>query len=314
MMKLQVTALQSYKRSLYRCFVDQYAFNSYRMVSTMPAKPIQLQLTDASKIEEALEVDRLNAPSTFPPPLTLPEKSESANQLKYLLKLGKAYLQFYKSGTKQILANRKVSKSIKQRFAGDALLNPVAGPSTQHLGEASPATLHGEQLSRAQYQLVLRSAIDSKKLPVFGLLFLVFGEWLPLLVFFLSPLLPGTVLLPKQILSRRQKRARIARKVALPTGGMPERQFLLQSCRQYGLVGPFASITPTSILNGRYVRHQMYLAQDSKLLAKQAQPVKLLDDLELDQALEERGLWHPEQTRHHKETSLQKWLQAQTRH
>jgi hypothetical protein len=288
-----------------------YASNAgnCRSASTTPERQPQ---PDAAKVEAALMVDKLNAPSTFPPALTLPEKKTDMSRVRFLLNTGKAYLRFYKTGTKQILANRKVANVLKTRFADDERIRSASGPSMLYLGQRSEAAVTGERLSRSQYQLVLRSAKDSKKLPIFGVLFLILGEWLPLFVFFLGPILPRTVLLPSQVAKRRAKQEATAVPGSpSPITGITDRSTLLQTCRRYGLSGLFGIIAPASVLRARLTRHEKYIEEDTKLLMRDLKNIDDLDDLELNQALEDRALWRTDQNRKQKEQAFLEWLDRQ---
>lgn len=60
-------------------------------------------------------------------------------------------------------------------------------------------------VKRAEFQLLERNAWDIGKLPFFGVLVLLFGEWLPLLVPFIPNRVPGTCRIPKQVRGMRQK-------------------------------------------------------------------------------------------------------------
>lgn len=52
------------------------------------------------------------------------------------------------------------------------------------------------KISRAEYQLILRTERDFPKLPIFGLLFLLFEEMTPLVCFLVPSLIPSTCILP----------------------------------------------------------------------------------------------------------------------
>ena len=60
-------------------------------------------------------------------------------------------------------------------------------------------------VKRSEFQLLERNARDIGKLPLFGVLVLLFGEWLPLLVPFIPNRVPGTCRIPKQVMGMREK-------------------------------------------------------------------------------------------------------------
>lgn len=60
-------------------------------------------------------------------------------------------------------------------------------------------------MTRSEFQLLARNSHDIGKLPFFGLLVALFGEWLPLIVPFIPGAVPGTCRIPKQIEGMRKK-------------------------------------------------------------------------------------------------------------
>jgi hypothetical protein len=74
-------------------------------------------------------------------------------------------------------------------------------------------------LSRAEWQIVNRSGNDRLRLPAFAALLLVFGEWLPLLVVYLTPVVPEPCRIPLQIertlKSMEKRRAERERRLAI---------------------------------------------------------------------------------------------------
>lgn len=133
----------------------------------------------------------LNPPATTrPPPLDLPTRDPSASLFSYLFKLGKAYTGFYKSGVKAIFTN--------YRLLGKAS-SAVATPPG--IGNADPKV----SPTRAAILLRERTVHDLARLPVFGLLVLVCGEFTPLIVVVFPKLTPYTCRIPKQIQKLRTK-------------------------------------------------------------------------------------------------------------
>lgn len=139
--------------------------------------------------------DPINPPiSTLPPPLNLPQRG-SENVAVHLFRLGKTYGTFYKEGIKAVWYNHKATKEVKNRLRKeqDSRSIDLTGAAAQGL------------LTRAEFQLLARNAYDIGKLPFFGLLVLLFGEWLPLLVPFIPYAVPGTCRIPKQVRGMREK-------------------------------------------------------------------------------------------------------------
>jgi hypothetical protein len=76
-----------------------------------------------------------------------------------------------------------------------------------------------EVLTRAEWQVIRRSRSDVLKLPVFGLLVLFLGEWLPVVVLYLTPVIPEVCRIPQQVeralRKREDKRQDRLRKISL---------------------------------------------------------------------------------------------------
>ncbi|WPH04344.1 Hypothetical protein R9X50_00723300 [Acrodontium crateriforme] len=134
--------------------------------------------------------DRSNPPlSCLPPPLTLPNRKDVHSTFTYLLKTGQAYGSFYKNGVKAVWFNRKARLLILGRL------------SDKKLESAAEKKL----LSRAEYQVVARNLRDIGKLPLFTVLVMLLGEWLPLLVPYIPNAVPYVCRFPKQIEGMRSK-------------------------------------------------------------------------------------------------------------
>ncbi|KAI0123628.1 hypothetical protein BJ170DRAFT_89735 [Xylariales sp. AK1849] len=123
-------------------------------------------------------------PSTRPPPLTVPARDPDSSLFAYLLTLGKAYTTFYKDGLKAIFTNRRLLAEVSRTLNAPA---HITGADTT-VGPTRAAVLLQE-----------RTRHDISRLPVFGLLVLVFGEFTPLVVLAFPKLTPYTCRIPKQI-------------------------------------------------------------------------------------------------------------------
>ncbi|EHK26201.1 uncharacterized protein TRIVIDRAFT_55585 [Trichoderma virens Gv29-8] len=125
----------------------------------------------------------LNPPaSTRPPPLLPVEPQES--KLKYYFQLGKSYAKFFAQGVKAVVANARLlnarAKSLP-RGERPSVFRPHYIP---------------DSFSRADWVLLWRTRHDLLRLPVFALFFLVAGEFTPILVVFVSGILPYTCRFP----------------------------------------------------------------------------------------------------------------------
>ena len=182
-------------------FIRYYA---QQQKSREPARP-DIATTKAIDTEysckAALEIiqsngtsDRVNAArSTLPPPLVLPERSASQSTFIYWFNIGRAYGTFYKEGVKAVWFNYKAAKLLRERFS--------AKLRSKNDNDAALAGI----ITRAEWQLLSRSNHDIGKLPLFGLLALVFGEWLPLFVPFMPSVVPRTARIPSQVKQMREQ-------------------------------------------------------------------------------------------------------------
>lgn len=117
-------------------------------------------------------VDRVNPPaSTLPAPVNLPTKEDYDSTVKYAWHTGKAYLSFFKTGLKNVWANHKTAREIRRT--------------------------KGDDLTRADFQLLARSRHDMSRLPIFAIILLLLGEWTPAIAPFMAGVFPKTCRPPK---------------------------------------------------------------------------------------------------------------------
>jgi hypothetical protein len=141
----------------------------------------------------------LNPPlESYAPPLDVPERKPGQGKLKWLYQCGKAYLSFYKSGIKNVRSSSKLAKTLRAKVA--------AAASSSANGKKDATAV----LSRAEWQLTRRTRADMLRLPAFALVFLVLGEWTPLIALYLTPVIPEPCRVPAQ-LERMQRKAEARR-------------------------------------------------------------------------------------------------------
>ncbi|KAI9167628.1 Fatty acid-binding protein [Paramyrothecium foliicola] len=131
--------------------------------------------------------------STRPPPLTLPLREACDSAPQYYFQLGKAYLRFYKDGLKSVWTNNKLLRDKLQKTPADdrpSVFRPHYVPKT---------------FSRADWVLFWRVKHDMLRLPFFGLMLLVIGEFTALVVIYADGVVPYTCRIPKQIYSGLEK-------------------------------------------------------------------------------------------------------------
>jgi hypothetical protein len=156
-------------------------------------------------------LDPINPPrSTVPPALKFPERG-AENAALYWYRVGKTYGGFYFTGVKAVWYNRKASQVIRERIGKDV-----------KRGQDDPSALV-QSLSRSEFQILARNGHDIGKLPLFSVLVLLLGEWLPLFVPFMPGVVPGTCRIPKQITGMREK-AEQRRRTSFRTGTTEPRQ------------------------------------------------------------------------------------------
>ncbi|KAK3113108.1 hypothetical protein LTR53_009925 [Teratosphaeriaceae sp. CCFEE 6253] len=272
------------------------------------------------QVESGMTSDPVNPPlSTVPPPLDLPERAKAQSAPIYWFRVGRAYGSFYKEGVKAVWYNNKAAKLLQQRVVHE-------NEGRRRDGKADPIE-SSSSLTRAEWQVCQRRDHDIKKLPLFAVLVLIFGEWLPLFVPFMPGVVPGTCRIPTQVRGMREKaeerrRASFrtanfepsseqlqlddaARRVAASTWPMASPDYIrafLQPLRQDQLhhlsvtLGLHSSIweraqlsPPDFIIRPRLVKRLQYLTMDDRLLG-QSPPTAKLSHAEVEIACGERGL------------------------
>jgi hypothetical protein len=166
--------------------------SSYTTKPTVPAQ------SHTSNVLVPQVLAKLNPPpETYAPELSIPSKRPAQSYFKYLYQCGKLYIQFYKQGIKNVRATSKIAKSLRQKLEREK-------------GKSKDAKLDSQGLSvltRAEWQIVRRSRQDMMRLPAFGALVLIFGEWLPLLALYITPVVPEPCRIPAQIKRKLEKAA-----------------------------------------------------------------------------------------------------------
>jgi hypothetical protein len=140
----------------------------------------------------------INPPlTTLPGTLKLPEKPASAGA-GYYIKLGRAYLKFYKDGVKAVITNARLAVPIFRRLG---ILFPFLPDWRRETGHEKLLTL-----TRSEHQLLIRATRDVYRLIPFAFVLLICGEFTPLVVMSGIVTPPQTCMLPKQLEKDRQKR------------------------------------------------------------------------------------------------------------
>ncbi|QUC23048.1 uncharacterized protein UV8b_07289 [Ustilaginoidea virens] len=147
----------------------------------------------------------LNPPaSTRPPPLDVPARGDAPSTFRYLLQLGKGYLRFYKDGLRAVLANRRLLR--------DKLARTPSEERPSVFWRRPPPRVP-RTFSRADWVLLWRVRHDLLRLPLFGLMLVVIGEFTALAVVYVDGVVPHTCRVPRQLrrgLERAEQRRRAA--------------------------------------------------------------------------------------------------------
>ncbi|KAL7269405.1 hypothetical protein RUND412_007935 [Rhizina undulata] len=261
--------------------------------------------TSGNNREPAQLICTLNAPrSTLPAELEFPK--ESGNKLSYLIQVGKSYVAFFKTGIKNVFYNFKATRPIQERIdAAGSITDLVAA----------------QKITRAEFQLVMRSRHDTRRIPLFALIILICGEFSPLILPFISNVVPFNCRIPRQqerdrrLLEARRKSSfttlppPIGEKGSLEQLTRPE---LLHISRVLGIHSPKwpeAILPPTVWLRFRLDRRIQYLNLDDILLSRFGGPGKLDAGEEVLMAATDRGISTLDKSDAQLREELKRWLE-----
>ncbi|KAK2799886.1 hypothetical protein FQN51_006487 [Onygenales sp. PD_10] len=183
--------------------------------SAQRSKPPPSTNTTSSTTSTPVIFDSAVTPpsTTRPAPLDLPSKPSSPNdsKFKYYIALGKAYLLFYKTGLKHVYHNYRASLPLRRSLKLPLYLPTSPPPPAYSTKKPNTATLsltqYSNTLTRAQFQLIRRSAYDVRRMIPFSLILLFCGEMTPFVVLALgNAVTPLTCRVPRQVEKERIKR------------------------------------------------------------------------------------------------------------
>jgi hypothetical protein len=258
---------------------------------------------------------KVNGPaSTLPPPLNTPERQPGQSFFpSYAFALGKSYATFYKNGIKSIYSNFMACRPVQAEL------------DNKHQGSLAKAIDAG-LLDRSKFQLLTRSWFDVKRVPIFALVFLICGEFTPLVVIAVTSVVPYTCRIPKQIESDRKtlekRRAISFRNLTAPlpekNAGVADLQRMqvlhiswslgLSSSVWDWLGGQYPGL-PTPLLRRKVRRRVEYLELDDKLIERDG-GVDKMDIEEVKMALVERGVDVLGSSETQLKAALKAWLRA----
>jgi hypothetical protein len=251
--------------------------------------------TPTQQVTSTAPRSSLNGPlSTLPAALELPVRAPNEPFFfKYAFKLGKAYATFYKTGVKNIWTNYNLSR-------------PLQDLIDKKYNFSLSSAVAAKALSRSEFQLLHRNRHDTKRVPLFGLVFIICGEFTPLVVIALSSVVPWTCRIPKQIDSDRSKlEKRRAISFRNLTDTPPAAAGIVQLSRQQLIhiswsLGLSSSIwdylggqypgLPAFLLRRKVTKAVEYIQMDDSLISASGLNLKTMDMEEVRMALVERGV------------------------
>lgn len=291
------------------------------------------------KVTTQSTLSAINPPSsTLPPKLSTPTRGKE-NIFTYLWNLARSYGSFYKTGVWAILANRRSANEVIARLQKETGYRSSIDYGYQALLHDAVSK---QLVTRSEYQLLKRHAHDIRRVPVFAVLVLLVGEWLPLFVPLFPYLPPLTCRIPSQTASMRKKaedRRRWSFRAGLKGPSLDEvltttnaRSWpLMDQAYLRRLIGTLSNEQlfhlscvlnlhsrmwetmqlgpPSFLLRSRVASRLQYLTEDDVLLSK-GKASSLADD-EVAIACEERGIDVVGPPREQLQAILVQWLQAQ---
>jgi hypothetical protein len=292
---------------------SQLSFSSISLLSSQ--KRHASSATTSTSTIPSPPHSKVNGPiSTLPAALITPERQPGQSFFpSYAFSLGKSYLTFYKNGLKAIYTNFMACRPLQAKL------------DTKYKGSLAQAIDAGF-LDRSSFQLLTRSWFDVKRIPIFALVFLICGEFTPLVVVAVTSVVPYTCRIPKQIESDRktlEKRRAISFRnltAALPenSAGVDElgRMQLLHISWSLGLsssawdwLGGRLPGLPTPFLRRKVRRRVQYLDWDDKLIKRDG-GVEGMSVEEVRMALVERGVDILQKSEPKLRGALKAWLRA----
>ncbi|TQW00711.1 hypothetical protein V2A60_001763 [Cordyceps javanica] len=235
----------------------------------------------------------LNPPaSTRPPALETVHREAHGSTPAYLFHLGKSYLKFYKNGLKAVFANRRL---LRERMA--------RVPAEDRPSVWRPLAAAPRSFSRADWVLLWRVRHDVLRLPCFGLMFVICGEFSPLVVMLVDGIVPYTCRIPRQLrggaekAETRRREAFRALETAHPHGVLSPgvtraaaRRHVLRSLHLSGAMWDrLGGATPPGMWQVKGALRMAFLEGDDGALVRDGGPMGLEVD-ELRIACMERGI------------------------
>ena len=199
-----------YQLQRYSCYST--STSTSRQHHKQPHQKKQLHRPTPTKAKPTT-TEQVNPPSsTRPSPLSMPDAlpatASTSDKFKRYMAVGKAYINFYKTGIKNVYHNYRASIPLRQNLGLPVYLPTSVGNSIEITNNKV-----NNAITRSEFQLIERSAHDIRRLIPFCFLLLVCGEMTPLVVLALgNAITPATCRVPAQV--RKHDALRAARKNA----------------------------------------------------------------------------------------------------
>ncbi|KAI9707124.1 MAG: hypothetical protein M1836_000084 [Candelina mexicana] len=226
------------------------------------------------------------------------------------------HLNFYKTGLKNVYANYRLSRTLRTQISSKA-------------NSSISTAVQNALITRSDFQLLHRSSHDIRRIPLFLLVFVICGEFTPLVVLFMTGVVPTTCKIPKQVAKEREK-IETRRKtsfreldVGLPKeGGVAGKDGGVEDLSRKQLshisssLGLFSNWWPKalglpldSMLRRRVLQRKEYLEMDDTLITRDG-GVSQMEIEEVRRACEERGIDVLGRNDEILKGTLRKWLEA----
>ena len=180
--------------SAFRSIAARYASNRAE-TSTLPHSTTPSTTSTADSVQREEHNSLINPPAfTIPPPLDVPKRKPGQFYITYLYSRGRAFLRFFKSGLKNVWTMYRAAQVIKRRQDIAKNSSQSAIPATSNLTDPQPPSI--SSITRAEFQLLQRNRSALSKVAPFGLFIFVFAEFSPILLLYVTSIVPEQCQLP----------------------------------------------------------------------------------------------------------------------
>ncbi|KAL0942585.1 letm1-like protein [Colletotrichum truncatum] len=271
-----------------------FLFSATTTTTTTPYRRLTSSLTSEKSPSAPVLNPKVNpVASSRPAPLELPERQPDQSKFSHLFAQAKTYIKFYKSGLSAVFANRRHIQGV------------IATKSKTVEGFRSPSVftpgLVPKGFSRADWVLLWRVRHDILRVPLFGVVLLICGEFTPLIVIFVDGVVPYTCRLPRQLnasfvqAEERRHKSFADFERAAPQGAIPgtaraaARKHVLRSLHLPGMMWEKVGFFPPGMWATKGRLRMAFLEGDDKLLLRDG-GVAGLEEQEVRIACTERGI------------------------